>query len=110
MPGRKAGSIIRKRISALIKELGKSYGYEIYKNYNVVFGNVDMRLVYYHLKSGVNRQEFIISEIKKEKGGYTWGDMAEKVYYDIGPRAELSSLTDKELGIIDKLKHSRKRV
>lgn len=104
MVGRKAGSLIRKRIAAILGILGKSYGYEIYKNYVSIFGKVDMRLIYYHLKSGVNRKEFVISEIKKEKGGYTWGDTAERIYYGIGPKAEPVSFKDKELEIINKIK------
>lgn len=104
MVGRKPSSIIRKRIATILDILGDSYGYEIFKNYSVVFGKIDMRLIYYHLKSGVNRKEFVIKEIKKEKGGYTWGDTVERVYYDIGPAAEKISLSEKELEVLSKLK------
>jgi hypothetical protein len=104
MAGRKPNSIIRKRIATILDVIGSSYGYEIYKTYSIVFGKTDMRLIYYHLKSGAGRKEFIIKEIKKEKGGYTWGDTVERVYYDIGPAAEKANLSDKEMNILNKLK------
>ncbi|MBW2971588.1 hypothetical protein KY359_01000 [Candidatus Woesearchaeota archaeon] len=37
-------------------------------------------------------QEFVIKQIKKEKGDYSWGGEAEKIYYGLGPAAAATAL------------------
>jgi hypothetical protein len=46
-----------------------------------------MRSIYYHLKKGLELKEFRISKIKSEKGDYSWGPEAEKIYYSLGENA-----------------------
>jgi hypothetical protein len=102
--GRPKGTEIRKNISWIIKKMGYSYGYEIYKNYIQIFGNVKMRTVYYNLKSGVNSGEFVIMDIRREVGDYTWGSETERIYYAIGPYARFNKLRNSEkqaIGILE---------
>jgi hypothetical protein len=96
MKGRRPGSPVRTRIAAILDKTGPLYGYQIYKIYRVVFGDVCMRTIYYNLKSGAVKKEFIVKEIKKEKGNYTWGPEAEKIYYSIGPNANIHILSENE--------------
>ncbi len=66
----------------------QGYGYEIYKAYIVIFPKVTMRSIYYHLKKGTSLGEFKVSKIEKEKGDYSWGPEAEKIYYALGNNAK----------------------
>ncbi len=43
---------------------------------------------YYHLRKGVAIGEFILKEIKEERGEYSWGSVVEKKYYALGPNAK----------------------
>ncbi|NQU78354.1 hypothetical protein HQ545_01155 [Candidatus Woesearchaeota archaeon] len=86
-PGRPLKSHIRQNIVEILYILGSGYAYEIYKIYREIFPKISMRSVYYHLKKGVETQEFVVKEIKKEKGEYSWGAEAEKIYYALGPDA-----------------------
>jgi hypothetical protein len=88
MRGRPAKSKIRKRIASILQHVNASYGYEVYKHYKAVFGQAKMRTIYYNLRRGVLQNEFIISDIKREIGNYTWGNETERVYYSNGPLAE----------------------
>lgn len=88
--GRPTKSVIRERILQLLKMKPESYGYEIYKNYVGIFGAVHMRSIYYHLKKGVALGEIELTEIKDEKGDYSWGDKAERIYYCLGPQGRAS--------------------
>ena len=47
-----------------------------------------MRSIYYHLKKGLALEEFKIDQIKQEKGDYSWGATAEKIYYALGKNAK----------------------
>ena len=66
----------------------QGYGYEIYKVYRELFPTVTMRSIYYHLKKGVELEEFRVAQIKSEKGHYSWGPQAEKTYYALGKNAK----------------------
>ena len=79
--------MIRQNIVEILYFLGRGYAYEISKIYKEIFPNVTMRSIYYHLKKGVVTQEFVVKDIKKEKGDYSWGPEAEKIYYSLGPMA-----------------------
>ena len=85
--GRPPKSIIRQNIVEILYFLGQGYAYEIAKIYMEIFPIVTQRSIYYHLKKGVATQEFVVKEIKKEKGDYSWGPEAEKIYYGLGPGA-----------------------
>ena len=47
-----------------------------------------MRSIYYHLKKGLSLEEFKVEKIQVEKGDYSWGSSAEKVYYTLGKKAK----------------------
>ena len=85
--GRPLKSMIRQNIVEILYFLGEGYAYDIYKIYIQLFPKVTMRSIYYHLKKGVDIQEFVVKDIKKEKGDYSWGSEAEKIYYSLGPSA-----------------------
>ncbi|MFH1408933.1 MAG: hypothetical protein ABIH34_03425 [Nanoarchaeota archaeon] len=81
--GRPTRSQVRERIKAIISENKHAYGYDIYRKYTEKHGPVTMRLVYYHLKKGVALGEITVQKIEEEKGDYSWGDSAKKVYYKL---------------------------
>ena len=85
--GRPLKSMIRQNIVEILYFLGEGYAYDIYKIYASIFPQTTMRSIYYNLKKGVVTQEFIVKDIKKEKGDYSWGPEAEKIYYTLGPAA-----------------------
>lgn len=68
----------------------EGYGYDIYKAYINIFPKVTMRSIYYHLNKGVKTKEFKISQVKTEKGNYSWGKSVEKIYYALGENAAAS--------------------
>ena len=86
--GRPIKSEIRQNIIDILHVLGSGYGYDVYKIYQEIFPKVTMRSIYYHLKKGTQTNEFKISEIKKEKGHFSWGGEVEKTYYALGPNAQ----------------------
>jgi hypothetical protein len=47
-----------------------------------------MRSIYYHLRKGVDLNEFKVSKVEKEKGEYSWGPEAEKIYYSLENNAK----------------------
>lgn len=85
--GRPVKSIIRQNVVEILYFMGSGYAYEIAKIYAELFGNATMRSIYYHLRKGVETQEFVVKEIRKERGNYSWGSEAEKTYYALGPSA-----------------------
>ena len=86
--GRPVKSEIRQNVVEILHFIQKAYGYEIYKHYVAIFPKVTLRSIYYHLKKGVSLGEFQINKIEKEKGNYSWGSEAEKIYYSLGPNAK----------------------
>ena len=86
--GRPIKSEIRQNIVEILYFMKQGYGYEIYKAYVAIFPKVTMRSIYYHLKKGALLHEFKVSKIEKEKGDYSWGGEAEKIYYALGPNAK----------------------
>ena len=85
--GRPANSIIRQNIVEILNLKEEGYGYDIYKVYISIFPKVTMRSIYYHLNKGVQTKEFKVSKVKLEKGNYSWGEKAEKIYYSLGKDA-----------------------
>jgi len=85
--GRPVKSKIRQNIIEILYVIGKGYGYNIYKSYKSIFPSVTMRSIYYHLKKGLQLEEFTVNKIEKEKGDFSWGNEVEKIYYSLGPNA-----------------------
>ena len=85
--GRPTRSVIRDNIVELLYFLKKAYGYEIHKWYNKLFPKCTIRVIYYHLKKGTSLKEFRIEKVALEKGDYSWGQMAEKIYYSLDENA-----------------------
>lgn len=88
--GRPTRSEIRQNMVEILYFLKKGYGYDIYKVYRSIFPKVTMRSIYYHLKKGTEIGEFAIHKIEKEQGNYSWGSEVEKIYYSLGPNANIS--------------------
>lgn len=86
--GRPIGSQIRQNVVEILYYMKSGYGYDIYKTYRDIFPKVTMRVIYYHLKKGQLTGEFEIDKIEKEKGDYSWGPEAEKIYYKLGKNAK----------------------
>ncbi len=87
MRGRPVGSKVRQNIVDLLFLIGEAHGYIIYKIYNAVFPKVSQRLIYYHLKKGVDIGEFKIKHIRNVSGDFSWGSNSERVYYCLGELA-----------------------
>jgi hypothetical protein len=85
--GRPCHSEIRQNIVELLFFFKSCHGYELYKHYCEVFPDVAMRSIYYHLKKGVKLDEFAVDKVVREKGEFSWGTEAEKIYYSNGPNA-----------------------
>ena len=86
--GRPVKSEIRQNMVEILYFIKKAYGYEIYKIYTAIFPKVTLRSIYYHLKKGIALNEFEVHKIEKEKGDYSWGAEAEKIYYKLGSNAK----------------------
>jgi len=85
--GRPVASEIRQHIVEILNVIGKGYGYDIYQIYDDIYPRVSMRVIYYHLKKGLQTGEFRVDKVKQEQGNYSWGSVAEKVYYALGENA-----------------------
>jgi len=85
--GRPEYSIIRERITDILYFKGPTHGYDIYKIYRELFGKVTARVIYYHLKKGLAKGIFKIAKIEKQKGEFSWGTEAERIYYELTERA-----------------------
>jgi hypothetical protein len=86
--GRPIGSEIRQNIIEILFYLQKGYGYQISKIYQHIFPSCTREVIYYHLKKGVALGEIQISEVKVEKGNYSWGADVEKKYYSLAENAK----------------------
>ncbi|MAG08225.1 hypothetical protein CMO89_02030 [Candidatus Woesearchaeota archaeon] len=86
--GRPSRSKIRENITEILYFLKDGYGYDIYKAYLAIFPKVTLRSIYYHLKKGVELEEFKIKKIAPEQGSYSWGASVERTYYSLGPNAK----------------------
>lgn len=85
--GRPVKSQIRQNIVEILYFMKKACGYDIFKVYRDVYPKVTMRSIYYHLRKGQETGEIKINAIKSEKGDYSWGAEAEKIYYGLGDMA-----------------------
>lgn len=98
--GRPPKSKRRRKIASILKEIGFSYGYEIYKIYEKVFSSENIRNIYYNLKKGVEEGKFVVVEVRKEVGSFTWGNESERVYYTLGPYANPFHLNEGQKEIL----------
>ena len=85
--GRPIRSEIRQGMVEILAVKGSAYGYELAKIYNAIFPQCTRENVYYHLRKGTAIGEFVVKEIKEERGEYSWGSVVEKKYYRLGPKA-----------------------
>jgi hypothetical protein len=102
--GRPIGSSIRQNMIELLHFLGRAHGYDIYKHYVKLFPKITLRVVYYHLKKGVQLKEFKLEKVEVEEGDYSWGSHAEKRYYILGNKAK-PLINPKVKAYFDKLKN-----
>lgn len=86
--GRPVKSAIRQNIVEILNVKGDLYGYDIYRVYREIFPTITLRSIYYHLKKGISTGEFVVKEVRKEKGDFSWGAETEKIYYALGPKAQ----------------------
>jgi len=107
MRGRPSKSEVRKKISAILNHTQTSYGYDIFKKYKELFGKVEMRTLYYNLQKGVQTREFIIHDIRREAGNYTWGNETERIYYANGPFAQPTELEKTEKIRLNRIEKGR---
>lgn len=101
--GRPTQSKIRQNIQEILFIVGEAYAYHIYKIYKNVFAPCTMRSIYYHLKKGVSLKEFRVKSIEKEKGEYSWGSIAEKIYYSLDENAK-PTLNEKVKKYVESMK------
>ena len=86
--GRPLRSQIRQNIVEILHYLPKGYGYQISKVYQELFPRVTQRVIYYHLRKGIQTKEIVMHSVEHEKGDFSWGTSVEKVYYSLGTLAD----------------------
>jgi hypothetical protein len=101
--GRPIGSLIRQRLIDILYIIEKAHGYELYRYYKELHPPITLRVVYYHLRKGTTLGEFHLETVEHEKGNYSWGETAEKIYYTLGPNAK-PELNPETKSQIDNLK------
>ncbi len=93
--GRPVGSEIRQNIVEILQCCGKAYGYEIYRYYLDNFAKCTGKSIYYHLKKGLDTQEFVLDRIENKSGQFSWGENVQRKYFRLGPGAR--ALGNKEV-------------
>jgi len=88
--GRPLGSKVRQNMIEILYFMKQGTGYDIYKHYIELFPKVTLRLMYYHLKKGTAIGVFKIDKMGLERGDYSWGSEAEKIYYKLASDAKPS--------------------
>ena len=83
MRGRPTKSIVRDRLTEILFVIGKDTAYNLHKHYVAIFGKASQRNIYYQLQKGVSLEIFKIETIVDEKGTYSWGETARKIYYSL---------------------------
>jgi hypothetical protein len=86
--GRPVKSEIRQNMVEILAVKDEAYGYELARIYNQIFPGCTRENIYYHLRKGVAIGEFIVKDVKQEKGDFSWGTIVEKKYYALGPQAK----------------------
>ncbi len=103
--GRPPSSQVRQNIIEILHFSGPLHGYEIAKHYNKIFPKVTQRLIYYHLKKGQEYEVFRVKKIEKVDSGYSWGSEAERILYELTPKA-MPSLNKEVKKYFDRIKSS----
>jgi len=85
--GRKIGSVIRDNLVEILFVVGQNYGYDLYKNYKKIFGNVNIRSIYYNLNKGVSLGVFTIAGVESIEGDYSWGKNVNRTLYKLSSNA-----------------------
>jgi len=85
--GRPIGSKVRQNIVEILYFYKYLYGYEIYRIYKELYPPVTLRLIYYHMKKGIDTREFKIYKIDRKQGNYSWGKTSENILYELGESA-----------------------
>lgn len=93
--GRPPGSATRDRVSEILSVIERGTGYDIFRIYRDVFGQITSRSIYYNLHQGVLLDAFEVDAVTVESGEFSWGGKAEKKYYKPGRKARV--LTDEDL-------------
>lgn len=104
--GRPIGSSVRNHLIELLYFMKRAHGYELYKAYRDLFPKITLRLVYYHLKKGVALGEFKVEKVEQEKGDYSWGSTAQKIYYGLDKKAN-PAIDPKVKEYFEKKRHKR---
>jgi hypothetical protein len=86
--GRPVGSVVRQNVVEILYFLGSAHGYHVFKVYKQLYPKITLRAIYYHLRKGQDLGEFEVDIIHREKGDYSWGAEAEKIYYKLGKNAK----------------------
>ena len=73
---------VRSRIVEILKE-GTAYGYQIFKKYRARYGEISLRLIYYHLKKGEKDGLFEMTEFEEATGDFSWGGTTKHKYYKL---------------------------
>jgi hypothetical protein len=85
--GRPIGSKVRQNMVEILYFYRQLHGYELFKIYVELYHPVTMRLIYYHLKKGLDTREFKIYKVDKKTGTYSWGVTSENIVYELGESA-----------------------
>jgi len=86
--GRPVKSVVRDRLIEILFVIGKDTAYNLHKHYVSIFGKCSQRNIYYQLQKGKDLDLFQIEEIVDEKGNFSWGETARKVYFKLGKGAK----------------------
>ena len=86
-PGRPIGSKVRQNMVEILYFYKHLHGYELYKIYKELYPPVTLRLIYYHLKKGIDTSEFKVYKVDKKIGDYSWGGTSKNIIYTLGPGA-----------------------
>lgn len=86
--GRPLGSPVRQNVTEILAQAGEMHGYEIAKHYLKIYPKASARAIYYSLSKGVKSGHFKIAKVEKQKGNYSWGPEAQRVYYSLGELAK----------------------
>jgi len=108
--GRPLKTDIRERIAAILGHVGAAYGYQLYKIYQEIFGKINLRNLYYNLKKGLSLGEFIVVDVRREIGSFTWGAESQHIYYILGPYAMMHNLTDRQKEKLHSHKHDEAKL
>ena len=100
--GRPVRFEIRQNSVEILYFLGKGHGYQMYKIYLNLFPKCINEVIYYNLRKGAKLGEFV-AKIKQEKGNFSWGPTAEKIYYSLGREAK-PKIDKRVKKYIDKIK------